>query len=196
MRHNATHRRPAKAGEFKQTKSWAFDPWPVKVLGQVPQRPWLQTRGSLTAQLRATYSPVQVHPRQQGWVRLHPAEQRVLSLPARQRVWQREVSLTGAGVPRVFAHSVISAQTLSGPWHRLRQLGQRPLGELLFNTTTVKRSPLTFKKLPRLHPLRLRIVAAGLAAADTPLWARRSRYQLGRGMLMVTEVFLPACGQV
>ncbi len=169
------------------------DPWPTKVVGQTPMRHWLQTRGSLTAKLRTYYPSLQVQLLRQAWLRMHPAEQVAMRLPARQQVWQREVCLQSAGLPRVFAHSILSAHTLRGPWHRLRTLGTRPLGEVLFKTATIRRSRLHVKKLPRQHPLRMRVLAAGLATPDTVLWARRSRFQRGHGLIMVTEVFLPAC---
>lgn len=169
------------------------DRWPIKLIGQHGIRPWLQAQGSLTAKLKAEFSHFSVMPMRQQWANGHIDELKALGLPSGCQVWSREVCLMGDGIPRVFAHSVIARQGLSGIWRGLRHIGQRPLGEMLFQSPTIRRGRLHYRKLPSHHPLRKQVIAAGWASAHQPLWARRSLFTLGQQSLLVTEVFLPQC---
>lgn len=167
--------------------------WPVRVIGHHALRPWLQASGSLTARLKAQFSQFAVMPVRQQWQSGRLDELRALGLPPRTRIWLREVCLFGDDLPRVFAHSVIAPSALFGSWRGLRSIGQRPLGEVLFNTPAVRRGQLHYRKLPKQHPLRQQVIAAGWVSPLQPLWARRSRFMLGRQTILVTEIFLPQC---
>jgi chorismate--pyruvate lyase len=114
-------------------------------------------------------------------------------LRVKQHAVIREVYLFCDEVPVVFAHSVLPAHSLKGAWRALHGLGSRPLGAALFADPRVRRSPLSFRKLPARHALALRAVA-GPGLAPGPLWARRSGFFLNRRVILVTEVFLPAIG--
>lgn len=170
------------------------DVWPARLVGQHVLRPWLQAPGSLTARLRKRYAQFSVSLILEEWRIGQPEVLKLLGLPPRTRVWVREVCLYGNGVPRVFAHSVIVPAALRGAWHGLRSIGQRPLGEVLFNTPAAQRGKLHYRKLPLRHLLRQTVIHEGWATALQPLWARRSQFMLGRQIVLVTEVFLPGCG--
>ena len=114
---------------------------------------------------------------------------------ARRRLaWVREVVLECDGVPVIFAHSVLST-ALNGRLTRwLAGLGSRSLGSLLFSFPGFKRGQLEFLRLDARHPLYR--LAAPWAAGAPQLWARRSEHRLGRQVLCVTEVFLPAINRL
>ncbi len=117
-------------------------------------------------------------------------ETALLGLPLRQRIYTREVFLYADGMPVVFAHSVAAPQHLRGAWHALQNLGNKPLGALLFTHPLVERAPLHYKALQPQHALYQR-AAAVLDAAPERMWARRSLFSLHGAPLLVTEVFLP-----
>ena len=106
----------------------------------------------------------------------------------------REVELSGAGVPWVFAQTLIPQATSSAhPW--LSTIGGKPLGDALFHHPRVQRSDLKFARLTAGSALYDRAEEAGLANGAPLLWARRSYFFLGSERLLITEVFLPALCQ-
>jgi chorismate--pyruvate lyase len=96
----------------------------------------------------------------------------------------------GNNQPVVFAHSVLPRASLRGAWNGLGRLGNKPLGATLFANQVVKRTPLEYKKLPKHHPISIR-VAAHMQTSPKALWARRSIFSLNCARILVTEVFLP-----
>jgi chorismate--pyruvate lyase len=103
----------------------------------------------------------------------------------------REVVLVADGTPVVFAHSVVAAGDLRGPWRALGHLGEQPLASALFADPRVTRGALEFRRIDARHPLHARAAELGLEVADA-LWARRSTFRRDGRPLLVTEVFLPA----
>lgn len=135
---------------------------------------WLTAQGSLTRQLRAEAAgQFRVQPLREQLLRPTADEARLLNIPTGQWAWVREVYLFGADdAPWVFARSVIPLSSLRGQARRLRYLGRRSLGSLLF---------------ARGVPVCTRQVACLPQG-----WARRSRYVWHGQPLLVQECFLPA----
>lgn len=104
-----------------------------------------------------------------------------LGLRGRERVWVREVDLGPPSRPWVHGRTVSPLTTMPGPVHYLRNLGQKPLGSLLFTGRGWRRSPL---------------LVGTISVADhggyLHLPARRSQFSRGRNRLLVTEGFYPA----
>lgn len=167
-------------------------PWHAKPVGRFAQRALLQSRGSLTQQLKQRYANFAVQPQRQGWYRPRPDECCSLGVAGSNRQqWVREVYLLGQGRARVFAHSVIPRAAMRGHFATLKRLGQRPLGEALFANPRIRRSTMQFAKLSIHHPWVREQLTRVPASTRQPLWARRSLFQWGQAKLMVTEVFLP-----
>lgn len=147
----------------------------------------LLDEGSLTTRLiRASGQRFAVHVLAQRWQRPLPDEARALGLPPAQHALVREVLLECAGIPWVYARSVLPAGTLVGELRHLRRFGARSLGALLFADPRIRREPFELAWLApgcRLLP----------AWVDRPVWARRSAFRLRGHALLVQEVFLPAC---
>lgn len=151
---------------------------------------WMAHVGSLTARLRRRCPRFAVHVLQQGLVRPHRDEVRLLGLRAGERAWVREVLLSCGGVPVVFAHSVVPRRAARGAWHLFAGLGARPLGEILFSDPRITRRPFRFASLDARHPLH-RGAEAAVGASLPVLAGRRSLFvKQGRAMLLA-EVFLP-----
>ena len=157
---------------------------------EVGYAPWLRTDGSLTLRIQQRCDNFSVRNVHNRLATAAYDETSLLGLPAQQKIYTREVFLHADGKPVVYAHSVVAAQHLRGAWHALRNLGNRPLGALLFAHPLVQRSALHFHALKPNHPLYRRAAVA----LDTPpqkLWARRSLFILRNAPLLVTEIFLP-----
>jgi len=171
----------------KSQRGWLSHPF------QVPRevRHWLSDKGSLTRRLRARCTTFGVLPVATGLSRPHLDERALLGLRPGAKAYVREVQLICAGVPVVFAHSVLPIRSLRGGWNGVTRLGSRPLGDALFNNPRISRKPLDYRCLRPAHPL-FRRVRHHLPVTATRLWARRSLFCLRGHPLLVTEVFLPA----
>ncbi|MFW1678631.1 chorismate--pyruvate lyase family protein [Pontibacter sp. JAM-7] len=143
---------------------------------------WLMDSSSLTQRLvRLSQGDFEVRVIRQQWGRPTRSEAQALGMRSRQVALIREVQLLGQGQPWVYARSLIPAKTLTGAQRRLRHLGNRSLGSLLFSTPGMRRGPLQICRIPM---------------DDSPLWARRSVFYLQEKPLLVCEVFLTPLQQV
>lgn len=161
--------------------------WQRQPLSPAHIKSWLQDKASLTARLQAKYADFSVRPLKTAYARAHADEWHDLGLSSRQFIHTREVLLMGGGQAVVYAHSLLLQPCARGAWSGLKQLGKRPLGAQLFANPRVKRGHLSFKKLSKKHPL---VIKAGLYAKQSAVWARRSRFKLGKAQILVTEVML------
>ncbi|MDH3587953.1 MAG: chorismate lyase [Gammaproteobacteria bacterium] len=106
----------------------------------------------------------------------------------------REVLMSCGDLPWVFAQTVIPQATLiKNPW--LSQLGNRPLGDTLFERPNVTRSGLYLAQLFPGHRLYERAIC-DVEFGDRPesLLARRSLIGILNSELSINEVFFPAAG--
>ncbi|KQQ87612.1 chorismate lyase [Massilia sp. Leaf139] len=156
-------------------------------------RDWLATPGSLTARLVAHSGSFRVRRLHQKAAVCSMEEAARIGLPRRARVWEREVLLCCDGVPVVFGHTVVPLSATASDWPLFSALGERSLGSTLFYDPLVERGPLEFARLRAGHPLLAQVNAALGGARDAnDFHARRCVYRRHQGLLMVTEVFLPA----
>jgi chorismate--pyruvate lyase len=158
-----------------------------------PMRPWLTTDGSLTARLIAHSGAFRVQCLHQRTALCLADEAAAIGLHRQGRVWEREVLLRCDGRPVVFAHTVVPMSATAHDWPLFSALGERSLGSTLFYDPRVRRGELEFARLRPGHPLVQRVRAALGGGPDTAVYhARRCVYRRHQGMLLVTEVFLPA----
>lgn len=101
----------------------------------------------------------------------------------------REVALSAGGERLVYALSWFPAEVISrNPW--LKTLAQKPLGDALCSLPNVSRSNFEFQHILAGEPRYQRAVET-LDEPPPGLWARRSRFNLEGGSVLVEEVFLP-----
>lgn len=156
-------------------------------------RDWLTTKGSLTARLLAHSQSFRVRRLHQQAAPCSREEAAPIGLSRRARVWEREVLLCCDGVPVVFGHTVVPMSATASDWPLFSALGDKSLGSTLFYDPIVVRGPLEFARLRPGHPLLARVRAALGAELDgMDFHARRCVYRRHQGLLMVTEIFLPA----
>jgi chorismate--pyruvate lyase len=156
-------------------------------------RDWLTTPGSLTARLVAHSRQFRVQKLRQAGALCLADEALAIGLPRRERVWEREVLLRCDGVPVVYGHTVVPASATAHDWPLFSALGERSLGSTLFYDPLVRRGQLEFARIRPGHPLLARVRAALRGdLMDATYYARRCVYRRRQGLLLVTEVFLPA----
>lgn len=150
---------------------------------------WLTEPGLLTARLRTI-----------GGERLRlsvvrqaladpAAELRTLLDAGEAPCFSREIELCIAGVPWVFAQTLVPDATLRAcPW--LAELGDSPLGETLGALKDVTRAPFEYAELSPNHPLCARAQRELAPAERVALPARRAVVSVRGHRLLVQEVFL------
>ena len=147
-------------------------------LGQLPLgwQSWLEEEGSLTLRLK--------HQAKQSFSVNLLLEEPPLPCHneldllgiSHQECWVRQVYLEVDNQPWVFARSIMPLANLSPTARQLIQVGNQPLGHLLFANPQVKRGPLVF-----CQPNQLNLPS---------LWGRASCFSSPTGKILVTEHFL------
>lgn len=135
--------------------------------------PWLLASGSLTQQLtQLAQGQFSVQAVSQHFAQPSRLNSQWLRVPAHELAWQRESLLFGNGQqPWVKALSIFPLRSLSGQGRRFRHLGNRPVGQLLFERTR----PSCERRVIKLPEG----------------WTRQSCYTWHGKRLMVQETFLP-----
>jgi len=170
---------------------------PVRRLrqGQVPigLRPWLLDPGSLTRRLqrRCPEGGFRVELLAQHMAIPLACERQRLGLRSGQRVLVREVRLCCGERPWVYARSLIPSTALRGPLRHLRQIGERPLGAVLFADPGLRRDELEVVRVDPRRELPRVLVGLTTLRGESEVWGRRSLFWLRGAPLMVSEYFLP-----
>lgn len=179
----------------KSLRLAAWQPHARAVRAPQQMHDWLVTPGSLTARLVASSEVFRVRRLHQCSAPCLADEAAAIGLPRAQRAWEREVLLECDGMPVVFGHTVVPMDCDASDWPLFSALGERSLGTTLFYDPLVRRGQLEFARLSAEHPLVRRAHAALGRQGDTNnniYYARRCVYRRRQGLLLVTEVFLPA----
>ena len=171
-----------------------WQPKPVEPDGCVddipePYRSWLLDSGSLTQRLKSMCSKhFRVKVLRHDWGIPSSSEQEFLQCH-NEMASIREVLLLVDDYPAVFARSVLPASSLTGSNRELLNLGERPLGEFLFNQPSLKRGQIEIEELPakQFNPY------LDHHYQDERAWGRRSQFYLNDKSISVCEVFLPEC---
>ena len=152
---------------------------------------WLVDPASLTLRLQhACSGRFSVEVLTQGWAKPLHNEARAMGLRESRRALIREVYLHCDGQPWVFARTVIPTTTLRGRERRLMNLGNRPLGAVLFADPGMQRGEVELASISSGQ----RLYAKATARLSTPpdnIWGRRSVFRLRNKPLLVSEIFLP-----
>lgn len=166
-------------------------------------RYWLTDQRSLTLKLKERCSHFRVQPLTQRPAMPLADEYGEIDLPRRMMAQERDVFLRCDERPMVFGHTIVPLTATTTDWPFFGSLGSRSLGTTLFGDPRVWRGQLEYARLGSRHPLVLRASAAlqGESQKESPkewqkelkgpLFARRCLYRRHKGLLLVTEVFLP-----
>jgi chorismate lyase len=154
--------------------------------------PWLTDSGSLSARIQQHFQRFNLVRLNQQLARAHADEAALLGVRVSTHVLVREVILRDGDTPLIFAHTVVARDAAQSAWYALRNLGTRPLAQLLFNDKRIESGALRYRHLNTTHPLMAKIKAALPALAPQRYWARRRVFEKAGQRLIVTEVFLGA----
>ena len=102
----------------------------------------------------------------------------------------RDVELLCDNKPWVFARTLIPVSSLKGAAQRLTQLGEKPLGAVLFSDPKVIRGATQVAQLRPRQPL-FETACHHLADKPDSLWGRRTLFYVEKRPLLVNEIFLP-----
>ena len=114
-------------------------------------------------------------------------ESYALSIPYGKSALIREVILHCGDQAVVYARTVIPLSTLTGAQLSYANLGNRPLGAMLFSDRTMRRGEVEVATLKPNDALY-----ANTRCKNETIWGRRSVFCVGGKPLLVSEFFLPA----
>jgi chorismate--pyruvate lyase len=151
-------------------------------------RQWLLDEGSLTVKLQAICEgPCKVNLLHQDELAIEKEEAELLGLPVGSSAWVREVILQGRAEDWVYARTIIPPAAMTGRLESLLTCPNKPLGDWLFKEPAIPREELEIGRMSA------DALGLGIATIDSQalLWARRSRFRLAAGGILIKEVFLP-----
>ena len=147
--------------------------------------PWLFDASSLTARLiDLCGDDFSVRVISQRWQMLDAEEAAAMSLNGVRSALVRQVLLCCGDRPLVYARTVIPVTTIKGAQRRYANMGNRPLGAMLFSDRTMRREEVQVAVLPVSHE------ANQFIKAGEPVWGRRSVFRVADKPLLVSEYFL------
>ena len=157
---------------------------------------WLKTSSSLTAKLKGLCSNLEVVVLSEKQEIPLYSEAQKLGLAANEEAWVRCVILRCGGNNWVYARTVIPNMSPTNPWQELQSLGNKPLGEILFEMPSIQRSAFEFSKEPIDAWPHLQSVCNIRTPIKPPTFARRSVFKQKQAPLLLTEVFLTEVLQI
>ncbi|QCU91029.1 chorismate--pyruvate lyase family protein [Thiomicrorhabdus sediminis] len=182
-----------KAQHISHAKS-AF--WkPASLLQRLQPTPeiadWLKTKQSLTARIRQLCPNMKVIVLSEKMERPLLDEAKALGLPFDDNAWVRCVLLQCNQHSWVYARTVIPNLDMDNPWHQLQHLGDKPLGEVLFEQSNIERSNFEFCSQP-ISEWPYLAENVNYPNLQWRSFGRRSLFTKQQNPLLLTEVFLPA----
>ena len=148
--------------------------------------PWLFDASSLTARLiELCGNEFSVQVIAQQWRKLSAEEASAMSLKNVHSALVRQVVLCCGDTRLVYARTVIPATTIQGAQQRFANMGNRPLGAMLFADRTMQREAVQVAMLPAVHEARKYVKTEGT------VWGRRSVFRVSGKPILVSEYFLP-----
>lgn len=150
---------------------------------------WLLDPDSLTARLKSLCVEFQVKVLGQN-VEPCSEDDACEIIKKGSQVLVREVVLYCDGVPQVFARSLLPLTSLTGEEQALANLGEQPLGQVIFSKPNLTRTAIEVGKFDASSSVAH--LARQLGQENIlPMWGRRSLFHVDSKPLVVAEVFLP-----
>ena len=108
-----------------------------------------------------------------------------MSIKSARSALVRQVLLCCEKQPLVYARTVIPLATIQGAQRKYANMGNRPLGAMLFADRTMRREAVEVSLLPEGDD------AHQYTNINGPIWGRRSVFRVSGKPLLVSEYFLP-----
>ena len=167
-----------------------------RITSSRPLQAWLTLPTSLTAKLKTICPDLQVVILSEKLEIPLSNESQKLGMHRDEQAWVRCVLLKCAHHNWVYARTIIPNLSEDNPWHDLQNLGSKPLGEVLFELPSIKRSDFEFSTNKLNHWPYLMENFADKSQANRPGFARRSIFKQQNSPLLLTEVFLPGLVEI
>ena len=148
-------------------------------------------KGSLTQLIQQCCSGLfSVEVIDESWLSAMADEAELLSLANNENTYIRKSLLKNDNDILVYARTIIPEQTLTGKNEKLMTLGDKPLGDVLFNDESTYRSEMRYARIST--DCELHTEATKGLNITSMLWGRQSLLYLEEKPLLITEIFLPA----
>lgn len=147
---------------------------------------WLLDPSSLTAKIRIGCPEMDLQILSETYEKPLISEAHHLKIPLSQKAWIRCVFLMCNGQPIVYARTVIPYWKTGNPWYALKHLGNRPLGEVLFQLPNLKRTPFQITQTHAHNWPHLDLDPS----KQIKTFARKSTFIQGKYPLLLTEAFI------
>lgn len=151
------------------------------------EQDWLLEPNSLTAKLKQHCSEFSVQVLNEKTFSLTPAQQQLLACSQPLGI-NREVLLLCDAKPMVYAQSWLPV-TEDMQQQQLLALGDKPLGDVIFQHPELKRTEIEVAQFDCQHPVQQ--LVSQYSEVIKPLWGRRSVFSLAQSRFLVAEIFLP-----
>lgn len=126
----------------------------------------------------------------QSWRGLKPGEHEALTVPNEDLVFVREVVLRCHDTVLMYARSVFPEDILNGEGKVFEHLGNRSLGEVLYQDPHLKRELISVQQIDQTSK-DYAMVAEYMSTRPKNLWARTSRFYYYGKPLLLYEIFMP-----
>jgi len=167
---------------MKYTQWHTVDQLPASAWSAI-ERTWLPYSGSLTEALdSATEHQAQLVILRESQETPQTEERIALKLPSDTKAYVREGGWYYQDTLWIATRVVIPVSLLNKPGSPLKDLGQRPIGKVLFTNPNTTRYPFEFKTVTREDSGKDK---------SSITWARRSLFSFEGELLLVNEIFLP-----
>jgi len=151
---------------------------------------WMRYSGSMTQRLRENADHVNVKVLQHQWEVVDVDDANYLNITPHTKAIVRKVVIYGNDQPWVYAVCIFPEGVVALTNNQLVDLGDKPLGEILFSRSDIHRGEFQFTQLNNQQTADI-CQRSGLPASKETLWARRSYFELQGQKLSLFEVFLP-----
>ena len=156
-----------------------------------PAQQWIESESSLTIRIKELGIAFSLQVLNQTEQQLSLEQQQLLHTTDTSALF-REVLLKQGEIPLVYAQTIMPASTVTGTETMLAELGNQPLGQVLFQSPQAVRSNIEFAEVTPNSQLGKFIQNQLQQAIVHPCYVRRSHFQLNTKPLLVCECFLPA----
>lgn len=154
-------------------------------------RDWVCSESSLTIRIKELGISFSLEVLNQTEQVLTKSMQKLLSTNDTSAMF-REVLLKQAGIPLIYAQTIIPSSTISGTEKMLAELGNQPLGQVLFQSPKSIRGNIQYSLVKNNSQLGRYIETVLNQPMQEPSYIRRSVFRLNHKPLLVCECFLPA----
>lgn len=163
----------------------------AQAIKYTPAQDWIQSESSLTVRIKELGIAFSLQVLSQSEQELTKEQQQQLATKDTSAIF-REVLLKQGNIPLVYAQTVIPKSTVTGTEKMLAELGNQPLGQVLFQSPQAIRSDIDFAEVESSSQLGQYIERQLQQPIQQPCYIRRSNFLLNNKPLLVCECFLPA----